>query len=334
MDQRDAESATTFTGPLFIVGMPRSGTKLLRDLLNRHSRIAIPDNESHFIPLLMDHPLSLKPLENERNLRALHDLVSKTSFAMYQAEKTEWPTLKMLADDMTGNTYADFIEAIFHGYARRHGGTVWGDKTPQYIGYIGQLQRLFPAARFIHIVRDVRDYALSQQQVWRKNPFRAAQRWADGVLAARQAGKQLTPGQYIEVNYELLLREPESCLRTLCDFIGVEFEPQVTQLERPAENLGDTRHSTQLLPSNSGKWRTRLSSEQVQRIEEIAMPAMQAVGYVCEQAQQVRRIPGWRYRLYQLQDGLQLVRFRLQSEQDLRTGLRHLLSNFIYRHDR
>lgn len=45
------------TGPLFIVGMPSSGTKkLLRDLLNRHSWIAIPDNESHFIPLLMETP--------------------------------------------------------------------------------------------------------------------------------------------------------------------------------------------------------------------------------------------------------------------------------------
>lgn len=47
MDQYDAESAAAFTGPLCIVGMPRSGIRLLCDLLNRHSRIAIPDNESH-----------------------------------------------------------------------------------------------------------------------------------------------------------------------------------------------------------------------------------------------------------------------------------------------
>ena len=62
-----------FTGPIFIVGMPRSGTKLLREILNNHSLIAIPDNESHFIPYLYDRLDKYGDLKNLNNFKHFSD---------------------------------------------------------------------------------------------------------------------------------------------------------------------------------------------------------------------------------------------------------------------
>ena len=81
--------------------------------------------------------------------------------------------------------YAGVVEAYYKQYAENKHAQIWGDKTPGYLSHIPLLKRLYPQAKFIHIIRDVRDYCLSIHKAWNKNILRAAQRWSDDIMMVR-----------------------------------------------------------------------------------------------------------------------------------------------------
>src|SRR4029450_6951764 len=95
------------------------------------------------------------------------------------------------------------------------------------------LERVFPDARYVHLVRDGRDAALSFFEMRRRPRFNVARprglasfasHWRLEVEGARQRGSRLAP-RYPELRYEDLVREPETELRRICDFLELEFEP-------------------------------------------------------------------------------------------------------------
>ena len=123
---------------------------MLRVILDRSPGIAIPD-ESHFVPQLAHrHRTPVQVDEFVEDLRRLPTLV-------------RWRldvdgVARLLRQGMTSG---DAIGAVFAAYALEHGKPRWGDKTPAYMRYLGLLERLFPDALYVHLVRDGRDCALS-----------------------------------------------------------------------------------------------------------------------------------------------------------------------------
>jgi len=129
---------------------------------------------------------------------------------------------------------SEAVRAVFRCYARPRGKDLVGDKTPWYGLAIPRLTQAFPEARFVHIVRDGRNVALSFLD--RADPLlpsltlpAAAARWRRRVLAARTAGAVLGPQRYREIRYEDLLDEPEGVLTGLCTFLDLDFSPQMLQ---------------------------------------------------------------------------------------------------------
>ncbi len=249
-----AASEPAWAGPLFVVGMPRSGTKLLRDLLNQHPRVAIPRVETEFLP------------DWHRRWASFGDLSDRERFLSFYEEATTSPYFTYMREDEGGHANAqEWFDAcrgygtaqVFEALLRLDTGTlgrdevIWGDKSPGYIRHLPLLEQLFSGARFIHIVRDVRDYVLSMQKAWGKHPLRATQRWVDGVSRAHATGGLLGSSRYLELRYEDLLSEPEAILRRVCDFLGVAFQPTMMELDRSTENLGDTRGATAIQRGNS-----------------------------------------------------------------------------------
>jgi len=216
--------------PIFIVGVHRSGTTLLRFMLNSSPRIYIPP-ESDFIPRFF-----LRNPQEQLNRKRVSTILNAI-FAEYRFG-SEWqgdpPHIDAFIQSMTSPTPSGFLATLYGSYAQQHGAQRWGDKTPIYASYIDLLHRLFPDAQFIHIIRDGRDVAVSMLEKWGKSEvhvdlFFAARNWARRIKQAQESGSRLGPQRYYEMRYERLVRDPETELEALCHFLDEPYLPEMAQ---------------------------------------------------------------------------------------------------------
>lgn len=206
--------------PFFIVGNDRSGTTMLRLILDRGPEAAIPP-ESMF---LTDVELPVA------DYQALMDAVwhhPKVRLWELPGEPPRVPT------GLPADEAARFVLAApFEAYARKHGKPRWGDKTPHYVHHIDALLEIWPDARFVVLVRDGRDVALSLKRMpfGPNNAWAAAQWWARGIRAGAAAAAR-HPDQVMTVRYEDLVHDPSTHVAAVCDFVGLRFEPDMLDLE-------------------------------------------------------------------------------------------------------
>jgi len=320
----------TFTGPIFIVGMPRSGTKLLRELLNNHSQIAITPNESHFIPDFYTRRESYGNLQEPRHFSKFYHDFSQTVFFQRVTDGNNFVDEESWYREVTVWTYAGVVETFYRLYARTQNKTIWGDKTPYYLVILPLLKSLFPDARFVHIVRDVRDYSLSLKKGWNKNIYRSAQRWYDAVRKCRQNGISLSAGAYYEVRYEQLVDAPAQTLQGICKFLSVPYEETMTILRRPADlRGGDAQNRLDILRKNYGKWESSLSGRQIRRIESICGELLVELGYATSCDGPSKRVPFLEMEMYKLLDAFSLLRFEIR-ENGVREGFRNVVRAIPY----
>lgn len=297
-------------GPLFLVGMPRSGTKLLREMLNEHPRIRFSDIETEFLPYWVLHWPQLMPTGSPDQFRRFYADCLNLPFFIQNAEKG----IHIDCDEWLNACASLTPAAVFEGLMRcclaipwTDRSIIWGDKSPSYIGHLPLIIAQFPDARIIHIIRDVRDYSLSIRNAWGKSILRAAQRWQDDVSRAREDGRKNST-RYIEVRYEDLLAETKPTLEAICKLIGIEFDARMLNPSRAVENLGATRNMRTVVRNNAGKYLTQMSPKIVAEIERIAGPTLQAMNYRCDYQGAPVRLPYWRLRILQFLDGLNLLR--------------------------
>ena len=301
--------ACSFSGPLFLVGMPRSGTKLLRDLLNQHSHIAIPQIETEFLPGLINRYSSEKSYSRDEFRTLFAELIRFPYFTYLSASG-----FRFTADEWYDACVEPNLAGIFEALVRCSTGTVnqrkviWGDKSPSYINHIPLLKKVYPAAKFIHIVRDVRDYAISISKAWGKNRLRATQRWADSLDAIERDLKAIE-GDALVVRYEDLLDEHDPILRRILDFLGLDFEERVLELCSAPENLGDTRGETRIVSGNKNKYKVMLRAEEIRSLEELAGETLRRYGYESSYQGPRKRLSRSRQNYYQLLDAINMVKF-------------------------
>lgn len=295
--------------PLFIVGEPRSGTKLLRDLLNRHPEIAIPRIETEFLIYWANNWHEFGDLSNRATFQKFNERVNKFPFFYYERKAGN-----LVDEERWFQTCKNFtVQGVFEALIRYDVGIgeakvkYWGDKSPSYLTQTPVIKSLFPDAKIIHIVRDVRDYCLSNKKAFGKNIYRAAQRWAVEIAQAR-AAFTLHPADLLELRYEDLLDNPVKELQRVCDFLSIPFQPDMCTLSRPVENKGDARGDTKIVSSNSRKYITEMSNRQLRGIEQIAKPILKAYGYELTTSASYRPLPRWQMSIFKLLDGLNLVR--------------------------
>ena len=266
--------------PVFLIGMPRSGTKLLRDLLNKHPSIRIPDSETAILPMLVNEWQLYGDIALEKNFEKFFVRISQQFFFDYLKQRGRPMTVEKWRENIREYTPAGVFEGLVRADTENHYGTdiVWGDKSPSYINHVGLINDLYPSARIIHIVRDVRDYCLSISAAWGKNMYRASYRWGQSVSKACTDG-DLLEGRYLQVHYEVLIESPELVLRNICSLLDLSFTPQMLTLEKPSENFGETRGQSIIVSTNKGKFDDRLTRKELKKIEELAFEGMLATGY-------------------------------------------------------
>jgi Sulfotransferase family len=281
--------------PLVLLGVSRSGTTLLRVILDRSPGIAIPD-ESFFVPLLARRHRG--PVDVSRFLDDLSRIPALAEWGLTPAEVA--PHLR------PGMAPGAAIAAIFEAYAAKAGKPRWGDKTPMYMRHLELLERLFPDAQYAHLVRDGRDAALSFLRMpegtftrtWAhpRSPAEFACLWRVEVEGARRLGARVGPARYLEVRYEELVSDPEATVRTICAFADLPYEPAM--LDYPdTVDVSDKPHQQRLLqPPTTGvrDWRTELEPHDARAFEAVAGPLLAKLGYeLLGEPERARRKLAW-----------------------------------------
>ena len=319
----------SFCGPLFIVGMPRSGTKLMRALLNQHPQINLTLAESHFIPYFVQKfgnpPLfrvreDLNPFVHELQQTAFFSTMSKAGYTLDQST---------FLQNVDYTTWSAIFEHVFRHFGSKRAtiDTIWGDKTPGYINHMPLLKAVFPNAKFLHIIRDPRDYCLSVRKSFAKSVYRAAVRWRQGVQNAHGYGARLRQ-DYKEVRYELLLEQPVSTMREVSSFLGVSYDDRMVNLASAPEDLGDAKGHSTILTNNKNKYLTQLSSQEIKRIEEIICDVAQSVGYRLGNDVAHRSLNPITVGILKLHDGVASLRHHVKAERDFAKGAMRLFHHY------
>jgi len=305
----DSAAATAWASPLFIVGMPRSGTKLLRGLLGKHPRISMLEPETDFLPFIHEwierhgEPATVAAFEQ---LAAALSGANYFSFRPAERGPFSWQDWRNACNDRFD------VSGLFEGFARyelgaeRDSGTIWADKSPAYIRQIPLILQHFPTGRILHIVRDVRDHCVSMRNAWGKDIRRSAWRWGNDVLAAHRQCVCL-PERCLEVRFEALLRDPDTQMRRICRFLGLNFYSGLTELSQPVEERGDAAGRTQIMRNNCRKFASRLNPDEIAAVESFAWDGMQALGYKPVRATRPRTMSVLMQSVLQLKDGVHLV---------------------------
>ncbi len=266
--------------PLIVLGVSRSGTTLLRVMLDRSPGIAIPD-ETFFIPQLA------------------HRHRGRVDSDSFLDDLRRFPRLAawgLSADDFASRLRPDMgigeaISAVFDAYASSRGKPRWGDKTPMYMRHLGLLDRVFPEAQYVHLIRDGRDAALAfldmpehvVTKTW-AHPRDAAGfacEWRVEVADARGLGRRVGSSRYLEVRYEDLVTDAERVVRTICEFASLPFEPAMLEYAGTVDVSAKPHHQRLLQAPTKGvrDWRTQMSPENARAFEAIAGDLLAVLGY-------------------------------------------------------
>jgi hypothetical protein len=277
----------------FVVGVGRSGTTLLRLMLDAHPELAVPP-ETHFIPRLF---------------KALDADASAADAVEFLRTKRRWPAFGVEPGalreriEVTGEvTPTTVTRAFFELYAESRGKPRWGDKTPPYVARMPRVQKVVPEARFVHLIRDGRavSRSLSRAHFGPDTLAGAAGQWARRVDRAQRTAAKLD--HYLEVRYEELVADPEPVLRRICDFAELAWDPAMLAYhddaaDRMAEDAHDMRRadgtvvSAQMradlhrttaerpLAERAEGWRSELSAGEVAEVEAVAGETLRRLGY-------------------------------------------------------
>ena len=304
-----------FIGPLFIVGAPRSGTKLFRDLLRQHPRVAIPLYETELLPRLIQIAPRFGDLAEPANFQRMYAWASRQMYFRYMADDGALITWEAWHKSCRAYDVAGVFEGLVRHDAPAPWGSdvIWGDKSPNYRMHVPALAKLYPTARFIHLIRDARDVCLSSYKAWGKNILRNAQRWADEVALCRRDCAALGAERAMELRYEDLIADVEGQQRRVSAFLGLPFDAAMTRPGRVSENLGDTKGADRVVAGNSEKWR-ELPEATLRRVEALAGAQLQSLGYTLAlPPQPPARLSAAEQQALRAADGVNLLRFRVKE---------------------
>ncbi len=254
--------------PIFIGGAGRSGTTLFRAMLHAHPRIHCGP-EAKLVPAISQL--------RESWLEGMGPDLAEAG----------------VSPELLDRAVRSFLETLLDGLAPA--GLRVAEKTPHNLLHTAYLGRLFPRARFLHVIRDGRAVSSSLlQQRWIdpgtgeplaycRDALHAIRYWRDVVATVKQQAREV-PGRYLELRYERLVAEPEAVMREVLAFLGEPWDPAVLAHHRGEQSLSSRESSTAAVREAVHtraleKWRSRLSADELSVIEAEAGPLLRALGY-------------------------------------------------------
>jgi len=238
--------------PIFIIGCPRSGTTLVRVILDSHPKISCGP-ETHLIK-------NLKSLEGEIN--------------------GYWKMLKPY--EVSKDTLLDKMSELFRIFPEHYMKTKkkqrWAEKTPDNVFFVDFINELFPKCKFIHIIRDGRDVVCSfKERFGSKTIFSAIKSWNRSMELTYTYREKYDKDRYMEVRYEELVSNAERETKRMMVFLDEKWYPYLLEHHKKkhdfwfdpktGENIDfkgekkPLRHSPSrpIFESSVGKWKKNLN---------------------------------------------------------------------------
>jgi hypothetical protein len=280
------------SGYIFIVGLSRSGTTLMRNILNQSDWIAI-SRENHFLGHLVGAEgmrqkfRKFGDLSNDENVHKLVDHLysggsERSSWFRRASSHWRWITRRVDRQDFTqklletDRSERAFFILLMQLFADKKGKPIMGEKTPAHFRYVETLLNWFPEGKIIHMMRDPRGIFVSE---WRRRqkeaqsfPYQQLKRlpflmklvillqttitWREGARRCLENQKRY-PLNYYTQRFEDLVSDPARQVQEMCAFIGVPFQPSM--LEQTVVSLGFQEKQTGFDAGAANRWKKHIT---------------------------------------------------------------------------
>ena len=286
------ESRSAFFGrpgrPVVVGGCPRSGTTLVRAMLNSHPELAMP-RETRFV---------IEAWLRRKEFGDFRLLANRESLArwIFEDKKTHHRKLGLDSEAAVERlkaappTLGSLLGMCFVMYAEKHGKARWGDKRPMYAAQMQVVWDLFPEAQFINVIRDPRACVASMRRLgwYRGHVAPAAELWERSIKTVNAWRGRLAHDHVIDVRYEELVTDPETSAARMAAFLGLASDEaaieQMLNYHERKERRSARYHANLSRPPDPAlvsAWTDSLKPAQVAFVEHVLGPLMERYGYEC-----------------------------------------------------
>lgn len=289
LERKPSKYAGQANRPVLIGACPRSGTTLLRGILDNHPDLAVV-GETNFIFWIVRHRGDWGNLRKEANRRRLAEWLFDGEGRGQKRVQGSTPrdeAVQRMVDG--GTTLGSMFSAIFEMHAERHRKPRWGDKRPGYAGFIQLMFELYPHAQFVNLVRDPRGAVASQLPLgWDKPGTELASSyatWETSIQRVDDFAKKLRPDQLIDVRFEDLVRDPAEEIRKVCEWATLTADDEtifrmVSKKRRGMFREGwHDRLNDEIDTTPIANWRERLEPEQLAFVQHVGAEHFERLGY-------------------------------------------------------
>lgn len=277
--------ALTAAPPVFVFGFERSGTTLISMMLGAHPELAVPLTVTGLWYRYARRLSAYEGLATPDALaRLVGDLLAEERIRLWDVRLDRDELLAGLA----GARYPDVVRRFHEAYAGRKGKPRWGNLDIATLDDLDLAHAWFPDARFVHIVRDGRDVALSHETMpyGAATTLECAERWRHRLTVNLKMGAILGPERYLVVRYEDLVLEAPATLARICRFIGLEYSAEMLGYTRMVGEKvpADRRWLWPALdqppdPSKAFAWKRRMGTAKRLVFEDVAGDLLGQLGY-------------------------------------------------------
>lgn len=280
--------------PMFIIGSPRSGTTLLRLMLNAHKNVCVPP-ECGFIQWLA--PKYLSAIFDKKTIKEFIADLKKTK--KIETWNLDFSRLEEYIERKGSQSFQEVCMCVIAFYAsngRSKSVKYLGDKNNYYIDYLDEILEIFPNAKFLFLIRDGRDVATSYvtinnsiidsdyKPVLPNSIKKIALSWNENNKKIHDFSLKIQPSQYMFLKYEDLITEPLEMCKQICDGLGLEFDENMVHFnqfnDEPKEFIQWKEKTLEKIDSkNLGKYKQVFSDEEIFEFNKIAEESLVKFGY-------------------------------------------------------
>jgi hypothetical protein len=277
-----------------MIGMQRSGSNLLRLMINQLNEIASP-HPPHILQRLYPLLTHYGDLSHEGNFLQLVEDVCR----LVELNPVPWDGVKLERNEVVSRCRERSLVAL-HGAvydlcANQWNARTWCCKSLANIKYVDELELYFNVPKYIFLYRDGRDVALSFRKavVGEKHIFHIARGWASVQEIALGLKDRISPARLIAVSYEELTADPVATAKRLCEFLGVSYTDGMLDFHNSEEARRAASSSAlwdklthPVMVNNTGKFLRESSEEEISIFESVAGHVLDRLGYKRMQVQQ------------------------------------------------